>query len=250
MNFTDKYGRFHYKPCISGEPSSNNAWIYTAECKAVGVPIDEVKILECFKQSLTSFGFDRNPNQILPAVSHDEALAIPYLLPDSEVVKNEINGWERNHWQICNLRDFKPKPFLSLDWLGIVSDFYKVYKLGKLYEKTGGKEGLQNRHAIPHYPSTWYVAFYMNGWKRYLIKRHAGKSPTAYETFSFLTSKLFTVFFSKSNSSLRLLGFQLLMLKNKTIVEKLISKLYNKKHNLKKIAANEYNSEHPILKKL
>jgi hypothetical protein len=250
MNFQDKYGRFHHKPCINGEPSSNNPWIYTAECKAAGLDIDESKTLDCFKMSLTSFGFDRNPNQILPAISHDEIIAMPYLHPDSKIVKSEIDKWESNGWQICNLRNFKPKSLLLLNWFKIVSDFYKIYKLGDLYKKTNGKEGLQNRHTIPYFPSVWHIAFRMNGWKRYLIKRHAGRRVTLCETLSFLISKMFTIFFSKSGSSLRLLGFQLLMLKNKTLVEKVISFAYGRSHNLKEMAMTEYHPEHPILKKL
>ncbi len=29
-NYQDRWGRFHDKPCIDGEPSSNNGWIFTA----------------------------------------------------------------------------------------------------------------------------------------------------------------------------------------------------------------------------
>jgi len=50
-NYWDKYSRIHHKPCLNGEPSSNNGWIYTAYYrKAAGILVSDYVILErCFR---------------------------------------------------------------------------------------------------------------------------------------------------------------------------------------------------------
>jgi hypothetical protein len=251
MKFQDEYGRWHHNPIKEGEKySSNNPYIYSAECKVMGLPISSLHIFSCYRLSITTYGFNRHPDKTLPAISHDEAIAVSYLFKDTGFSKQEVKNWEYHHWQVCNLPGFKPKSFLKLNWIKVVKALLEINRLDKLYKKTNGEEGKQARHATVDFPEVHPVAFHMGGWKRYLIKRHAGVKTTLYEKISFLTSKLFTIYLGKINSSKRLLGFQLLMIENKSIIEKLLSVLFNRRHDLKEIAAGEYHSKHPILSKL
>jgi len=248
MNFQDNHSGWHHKPMNDlVKYPSNNRWIYTAECESVGLRIDREALIECFRNSKTPFGFKRHPDQSAPPVSHDEAIGASYILGESET---PIDEWEKNNWQICDLQGFEPKAWNEIDWVMVASDYVKILKLGELYKETQGKEGVQERHATLLFPRVWPVAFKMNGWKRYLIKKHANRKPTLLETLHWFCAKLFTIYLGKSNSSKRILGFQLKMLKKKNILDKTLSLLYNRKYNLKEIAAKEYHENHPILERL
>lgn len=119
--YQDKWGRFHHKPCINGEPSSNNGWIYTAYTQKVGVPVDENKLIQCWCECWTNqehFAC-RNPNQPLPPFSRDEILGAvelkvlqsiwleshnwnfsPYPLPKFSAVKLIKQLWQlRPSWK-------------------------------------------------------------------------------------------------------------------------------------------------------
>lgn len=250
MSFQDKWFRWHHKELKPGQLySSNNAYIYSAEAASVGLFVDRKLLFSCFLQSVNDYGFTRHPDQQSPAISHDEILGIAYLLGSNFVFRNEAAKWEKNHWQICDLPFFEPKPWRKLDWIKVIKAYWDIYQLDKQYTKTNGKAGLQARHAVRIYPEVYPIAFHLNGWKRYFFKRHLAIKPTIYETIHFFLAKLITCF-SSSISSLRLLGFQLKMIKNKTILEKVIDIIFKLRHNLKVVASKEYAVNHPILTKL
>jgi hypothetical protein len=250
MQFQDEWSRWHHKEIqLPKKYSSNNPWIYSAECKAAGLPVDRNMLVECYKRSETRFGFHRHPDQDSPGISHDEVFGFAYLLGQGLGGKMILRKWESQYWQICDQPDFTPTPWRKLNWFGVISDFYKIWRMGVLYDKTDGKEGMQNRHATTLFPRVYPIAYSMGGWKRYLIKRHADMKPTMYETVNFFISKLHTIY-TKPDSGTRILGFQLLMLEKKTFLEKVLAKLFSKRHNLKEVAAQEYKPGHPILEKL
>jgi hypothetical protein len=179
--FQDKWSRWHHKPIKEGQLySSNNPWIYTAECTVAGLDSDIIDLYDCYMASETKYGFQRSPGQELPAVSHDEVIGLIFLasIISSDFADDLINKWESQGWQICNLEGFEPKKWYQINWFGVVIDFYKIWRMGVLYKKTGGKEGMQNRHATILFPRVYPIAFKMGGWKRYLIKRHAGRNTT------------------------------------------------------------------------
>lgn len=127
-NYFDIWDRLHHKPCINGEPSSNNGWIYTAyHYKLQEIP----KYMQSL--SLTAVGNEcaekllRHPLKFKPLeqqvpISRDEILGLAYLgylkprhlkdwnfspfpLPRFSLVKLakqlfECKGKHRNHfWQ-------------------------------------------------------------------------------------------------------------------------------------------------------
>lgn len=251
MKFQDKWSRWHHKPIKDGQLySSGNGWIYTAECKAVGLPTDRRLLERCFQESLTQYGFSRHPDVYNVGISHDEVIGAFASLQGLRVLEQAYTRWKKQGWQICDVAGFKPVPWSKLDWLGVAMDFYEIYKLDKLYTKTGGEKGLKARHATMLFPRVFPIAFHMNGWKRYLIKKHYGVRPTLYETAHWFVSKLVTIYRKEITPGKRILGFQLKLLKKKNILDKALEYLFNKKNNLKQIAAAEYHKDHPILEKL
>lgn len=246
MTFQDKWTRWHHKPIGGTRYSSNNGWIYSAECASMGLPVDRNKLEECFNASITEYGFKRHPDQDSVPISHDEIIGAAALLGTfGSIFALQVFKWERNNWQICDLPNFTPIPYYKINWLKVILSFYKVYKLDVLYKKTQGKEGRNSRHSVIDYPELYPIAFKLGAWKRYLVKKHTGITPTGYETAMWFFSKLYTIYFSKNNSSLRLLGFQLKMLQHKNLIDKALVYLYNRKHNVLKYL-QEYNGLHPI----
>lgn len=83
-NYTDKYGRYHDKPCIDGEPSSGNGFIYTSYAKKLGffINLDHEHTEHC------SMFLVRHQHKITSPISRDEILGLAYLgyYPN-------MNGW-------------------------------------------------------------------------------------------------------------------------------------------------------------
>jgi hypothetical protein len=254
MNFQDQWSRWHHKPIPEGHKySSGNGWIYTAEAMAVGLPVDEQKLRTAILLCHTEYGYTRHPDVENPGISHDEMFGISYLqgLYYPHLAKKQVNKWESQRWQICDIAGFKPTPWYKLNWPKVIHSFYKIYKLDKEYTKTNKASGKKARHATYDYPVVFPIAYHIGGWKRYLIKRHLGVSPSLYENLAFLVAKLFTIYGSKEwTPGKRILGFQLKLLKNKTIVDQIIDKCYKSKYDLRDIAQQEYHKDHPILEKL
>lgn len=94
-NYYDKYSRLHHKPCVNGEPSSNNGWIYTAYAAKVGVPVDRDKLFECILASSKDEPiphFTRSPGKDGPPMSRDEVLGLTELRV-VDYGPNEKYGW-------------------------------------------------------------------------------------------------------------------------------------------------------------
>jgi hypothetical protein len=251
MKFQDKWSRWHHKPIKDGQQySSGNGWIYTAECKSVGLEVDQKLLETCFEQSLTEYGFSRHPDSVNIGISHDEVIGAAASLQGSKIFEQAYKRWEKQGWQICDIKGFKPTPWTKLNLVEVVISFYEIYKLDKLYTKTNGKSGLKARHATLLFSNVFPIAFHMNGWKRYLIKKHHGVRPSVYETMHWFLSKLVTVCRKDITPGKRILGFQLKLIKNKNIFDKILVALFENKNNLKEISADEYHPNHPILEKL
>jgi len=80
-NYFDKWKRLHDKPCIDGEPSSNNGWTYLAYGLKTGFvkSLDRITLMAldiCWKNKT------RHPeNNTVPFLSRDEMLGLMYLNP-------------------------------------------------------------------------------------------------------------------------------------------------------------------------
>lgn len=73
-----KYGLYHDKKVINGEPSSNNGWIYTAYgLKLFGeVYIESNTFNECYQSTQDFMRIDRLPNKRTPPLSIDEVIGM------------------------------------------------------------------------------------------------------------------------------------------------------------------------------
>ncbi len=126
-NYFDKFGRLHHKPCVNGEPSSNNGWIYSAYYEKIGESLNSTLVYECFKdcikqQSNGQLYTVRSPDKLTPPQSRDEILGMaalgllkqihlkkwnfsPYEIPPFSIkilIKQffELRGKHRNYfWQ-------------------------------------------------------------------------------------------------------------------------------------------------------
>ncbi len=136
-NYYDKYGRLHDKPCIDGEPSSNNGWIYTAYAKKLGIPLDENKLWEC-KQACQVWVnnphymyLTRSPGKKLPPMSRDEILgmaALGLLHPNLANTKN----WNFSPFPLPRLNPFKLISQL-LECRGKHRNYFWQNKLDQVY---------------------------------------------------------------------------------------------------------------------
>jgi hypothetical protein len=243
LSYQDVYKRWHNKSMNDGEYyPCNNAWIYSAECASVGLPINYKRLRDCLLNSRTKYGVTRHPkkgsavdrDKKIPPVSHDELLGIAYFFGNKELVAH----LEASFWQFCDLKSFKPKSLFLLNWFKVIKAYIAIYKRVKAGENP--------RHITLEYPEVYPLAFRMPFWVRYLVKAHSNVQPTLVESLMFFISKMVTIYISKSNSSLRLLGFQLIKTRTISPLTELLYTLFNRKHDILEITKTEYPSDHPI----
>lgn len=126
--YYDKYSRLHHKPCVNGEPSSNNGWLYTAYAQKLGLPIDKQKLWNCYQACFVNGPVPhvtRSPGKALPPMSRDEILGLvalgvptrpkkviwnfsPFAIPKFNLIKLvkqliEVRGKHRNYFWENNL---------------------------------------------------------------------------------------------------------------------------------------------------
>jgi len=102
-NYFNVWKRLHHKPCINGEPSSNNGWIYTAyhyklyniasyyqgvDLKAIGY--------EC-SQNLTRHPLKYKSKELQVPISRDEILGLAFL---KHLNPTHLNGWSFSPYPI------------------------------------------------------------------------------------------------------------------------------------------------------
>lgn len=99
MNYFDKWGRLHHKPCMNGEPSSNNGYIYSAYYHKAGGKLDFDKLLICFGLCFRDGAFHRHPASVSSKVpnSRDEILGAASL---GLLKKAHLNGWSFSPYPI------------------------------------------------------------------------------------------------------------------------------------------------------
>lgn len=100
ISYFDKYGRIHDKPCLNGEPSSNNGWIYTAYYKKLTgySTIDPEAANVCCDELV------RSPNKPVPPISRDEILGLVYL---GFLLPGHLDGWSFSPYKVPEINPFK-----------------------------------------------------------------------------------------------------------------------------------------------
>ena len=130
-SYFDKWGRLHHKPCIDGESSSNNGWIYTSYYHKMGGELDFIKLRTCFEGCLRNGTFYRHPPSINSNVpnSRDEILGAAAL---GFLKSSHLNGWSFSPFPIPNFSLIKLiKQVLELK--GQHRNYFWQNKLDQIY---------------------------------------------------------------------------------------------------------------------
>ena len=102
-NYFDIWGRLHHKPCINGESSSNNGWIYTAYHYKLnrianyyqGISLNAIGY-DC-AQNLTRHPLKYKPIELQVPISRDEILGLAFL---KHLKPRHLNGWSFSPYPI------------------------------------------------------------------------------------------------------------------------------------------------------
>lgn len=110
-NYYDKYGRLHHKPCIDGEPSSNNGFIYSAYANKLGLldvedlsNIDSCRMMCLRKLDKNRFYYTRHPFKDSVPISRDEILGMAAL---GTLPKRHIYNWNFSPYPIPRFNPLK-----------------------------------------------------------------------------------------------------------------------------------------------
>ncbi len=114
QNYQDKYGRYHHKPCINGEPSSNNGYIYTAYADKLGLPLNDSELQFCFNKCVNEHNtfILRSPGKGLPPMSRDEILGAAAL---GLLKARNLQGWS-----------FSPRPIPRFNLFKLIAQLLEV----------------------------------------------------------------------------------------------------------------------------
>jgi hypothetical protein len=239
--FYDQKGRIHDKTVSEADPyPCNNSFLYTGEASLIGVPVSLTDVQMCWTECQQGYGYNRNPNgKLIPASSHDEVVGMMMLLPRMNCLEI-YNEYKKQHFQVCNLPEFKPKPL------------YKLNPIKVILQMRALSREESPRKATPNYPYIMPITFRHAPQHTYFYKRCAGLKPGLIHTLFFVLSSLFTVFKGDSSGKV-MLGFKLKKLSNLGLGlgERLVNMVYNKKVNLAD-EVNEYfpHEGHPIRLKI
>jgi hypothetical protein len=99
-NYLDKWGRVHHKPCIDGEPSSNNGWLYTAYAAKLGILVSNIQLSLCMSKCRIPGNpphLIRSPNKELPPMSRDEILGLSHL---GLLQPEDLDNWNYSPYPI------------------------------------------------------------------------------------------------------------------------------------------------------
>lgn len=139
MTYIDKYGRYHDKPCINGQPKSNNGWIYTAYANKLGLPLDKDQLWDC-KHACQVWSSDpvfmyhtRSPGKELPPMSRDEILGMAALRLITPNLANAKN------W------NFSPRPIPKFNPIKLAAQLWQL-RPSIVYTRVGIVPILEFKH--------------------------------------------------------------------------------------------------------
>jgi len=107
-NYYDKYGRLHHKPCIDGEPSSNNGWIYTAYHFKLHNTYPflqyDYELIEVGEECAARLKRHPAPIENKVPISRDEILGLTYL---GFLKESHLDGWNFSPFPLPKFNLFK-----------------------------------------------------------------------------------------------------------------------------------------------
>jgi hypothetical protein len=115
MTYIDKYGLYHHKPCVDGEPSSNNGWLYTAYARKLGLGINRTRLDICYAGCMlhpTKLMISRLPGKTKPPMSRDEILGLVEL---GYLVYDKTGTW-----------NFSPRPIPKFNIVTLIKQLKEV----------------------------------------------------------------------------------------------------------------------------
>ena len=191
MTFVDRLGFYHDKPCHNGEPSSNNAWIYTAYAKAIGLKIPELRIIHyqyqlCYdRDAQDGFYFYRDPVKLEPPISRDEMIGMVSLLPNTvfTLLKHNFYLYDKSILKHYSY-------FEALCWGFKIRNKHRNF--------------LWQNQVYPVYR----LAFRLWHHDRYYMKKRSKIKPTVFETVCFYIYMIHSVIFANPGNK-NLLWLQL-----------------------------------------
>lgn len=200
MNYQDKWTRWHDKPCIDGEPKSNNGWIYTAYSKYL---IEKKSIEEsnkellarktCYREcrkSIRPLKIDRSPNDPTPPLSKDEVIGLVSL---RFLKANEL---KESYWNFCNFVDYEPK---KLNIISICKSAIALYKARKEHRNYIWENKIE---------SAYPLAFWLAPHDQYYVVKYFKQKATILQTVAFYLN-IVSVWRSDNKSTKMMLWLQL-----------------------------------------
>lgn len=212
---------WHDKPCVNGEPSSNNGWTYSAYSKYLAPDsLDMNLVQQRFQQCLRSrvpLKMDRLPNKVEPLMSKDEIIgAVSLGLLQRDDLAN-------SHWNFCNV-EYEPQKLTFNSVIKAVKALWKIRKEARRYKKLADEaystEEFSKYHneylKLSHRNYVWQekitdaypLAFYLTPWNQYYVNRYNGYPTTILQTVTFHANAIKT-FINGGRSSRMLLWLQL-----------------------------------------
>jgi len=223
-SYQDKFTRYHDKPTINGESSSNNGWIYSAYGKYLAPDTgDEIKRVRCAADCLRSLAplkMDRSPNDLHPPLSKDEIIGLVSL----DLLFNE--ELEDSHWNFCNL-EYEPK---KLTISSIITAAKALYDIRKEHRNYVWQIKIIDAYAL---------AFYLAPHDQYYVRKYNKKSTSILQKISFYLNFV-SVLTSDNKSTKMMLWLQLEDLKHPLL------RFINKE----KYVRAYFNEDHPFVKGL
>ena len=184
--YQDRYSMWHNEVCHNGEPSSNNAYIFSAYAKYLAPgTVDQTLLKNRYKTCLETTNpliVNRKPDFKYPPVSKDEIIGMVSLgLLDHYTLK-------KNHYNFCNIDKEFDRKFSWMRFFKSIPTFWSIRN--------------KHRDYLAEYElrDTYQLAFKLTPNHIYYVRRMDGKSAGIIPTLHFYLNAIFTYFYGKRYS--------------------------------------------------
>lgn len=201
MTYQDSYTMWHDVPCVNGNPSSNNGYIYSAYSKYLKPNTLDTNLLKLLYDGCLIMRYPllvtRLPGKFTPPTSHDEIIGMVSLgLLD-------YNTLERSYFNFCSI-DYGERRLTLVSFIKALRAIYGARNEDRNY--------LWKNKVYDAYP----LMFKLKPWDIYYVKRFHNKSVNLLELLSFYVNFIYV--FTKGDKSSRLmLWLQLCDMKHKLL---------------------------------
>lgn len=208
-NYQDKNTMWHDKPVVSGEPSSNNGWIYSAYSvylapKSLNYHKLNTVYIACTR-SLGPVKIDRLPGMKTPPMSKDEIIGLVSLGFLS------VKDLEASSWNFCNLEGFKHRKLSVIRAWRAAKALYSI--------KNEHRNYVWENNMVDAYP----LVFRLAPWDVYYCKAVRGYKTSMFEKVCFYLNALNVI--RKGGKSARMM----LLLQLKDLKHELLEKVPERK---------------------